>query len=192
MVDILMTFTVNLESEMEQLEQKELEMKEIESADYEKLLVIYLAQNDLINAKFLWKRIPVTIKEKSDCLKLIWEVGKCLMTNDFAGVYGKIDGQTWPIHVSPIMEQLRKDHQSRLIQLISKGYTKISLEDVIKTTGCSSQEEMIKLGQSVGWKTDVPFGFTIDKNVTIDEENSFSSNQEQLEKLTDYVSFLEN
>ena len=187
-----MTCDLKFDVVMEELEQKELETKDIEAADYENLLAIYLANNDTFNAKFLWKRIPQTIKDSSDSLKAIWDIGKSLIQGDYAAIYSQIDSKTWPSHLTSIMSHLRKEQQSRIIQLISKGYTAISLSDAMLMTGCTTEEEIIKLGESAGWKIDAPFGFIISKKVLHDEENVFSSNQEQLEKLTDYVSFLEN
>uniref|UniRef100_A0A0C9S0W8 Putative cop9 signalosome subunit csn8 n=1 Tax=Amblyomma americanum TaxID=6943 RepID=A0A0C9S0W8_AMBAM len=90
----------------------DLEQQELEAADgiaspqtYGQLLAIYLLQNDLPNAKFLWKRIPQEIKQSHPELGNIWKVGQALWYKDFPAIYTGL-AQEWPDDIKPIMQEL--------------------------------------------------------------------------------------
>lgn len=62
--------------------------------EYAVLLASYFVENDLLNAKFLWKRIPVAAKQANLELDRIWKVGQKLWTKDYVGCYGFVK-QDW-------------------------------------------------------------------------------------------------
>ncbi|XP_074598449.1 COP9 signalosome subunit 8 [Brevipalpus obovatus] len=178
----------DLDSLLMQLEHKEL-TGELEPSDYETFLALYLATSDMINAKFLWQRIPVNVKE-SALLKYLWELSEHLMKCDFAPVYQMIDSYQWPSHLENSINHLRSELQRRNVQLINKSYSSIRLDDALKMTGCTA-ESIVNLSQSQNWVMDPQFGFVISRKNFVEDDGG-SSNQEQLEKLADYISFLEN
>lgn len=177
---------------LQNLEQLEIEGGELTHTDYESFLALYLAINDLPNAKFLWKRIPDSIKEhESSCLEKIWELGKALIRGKYSTVYDLVDNSEWPPHLVSIMSHLRKALVARNLQLIVKSYSSLRFEDAMKMIGSKTKEELLKLSEAQGWTVCPSFGFIISRKTGLDEDNQ-SSNNEQLEKLADYVSFLEN
>lgn len=175
---------------MTELERQEFENEKCSSRVYEQLLVMYLANNDYPNAKFLWKRAPANIKEESQELIRLWEIGKKLIQNDIPTVYEAIDSYTWPEHLSKIVKFLRDEIKKRALQLIGKSYSTICFEDFMKFTGLTNEEEVVTLAESLNWKVDPTFGIEIPKKTNYEEDHT--SNQEQLEKMTEYVAFLEN
>ena len=54
--------------------------------EYQHFLIAQLIVFDTVNARFLWKRIPKSLKEDSSnqgLLKDIWEVGKALIGKEY-------------------------------------------------------------------------------------------------------------
>ena len=57
-------------------------------------------------AKFLWKRIPDSVKTDHPELQKIWDVGAALWQRDFEKVYSSLD-QEWSEGVSKIMSAVK-------------------------------------------------------------------------------------
>lgn len=74
---------------------------------YEQLLAVYLYQNDLCNAKYLWKRIPANVKSSTPELANIWAVGQHMWKRDFPSVYKALNSVTWSETVADIMKQVQ-------------------------------------------------------------------------------------
>ncbi|CAL1294968.1 unnamed protein product [Larinioides sclopetarius] len=152
----------------------DLEKQELEAPDgiatpqvYGQLLAIYLLQNDLPNAKFLWKRIPQNIKDDNPELGKLWIVGQKLWQCD-SDVYVAL-AEEWPEHLKPIVSAIKDVTRNRALRLISKAYSSITVEKISAFLGLSSED-------------------CIEDNKP---EDTFQS-EEQLAKLTDFVAFLEN
>jgi len=187
-----MDLTVDYSSLLLELERQELESHEnCSSRVYEQMLAIYLATNDYQNAKFLWKRIPSEIKKSSQEIQVIWNIGKNLIKYELSSVYELIASYEWPQYLNNIIKYLREEVKKRSLQTISKSYSYICFEDCMKMTGITDKEEAIKLAESMKWEVDLSFGFFLPKKSCLVEDNR-TSNQEQLEKLAEYVAFLEN
>nr|CAD7201044.1 unnamed protein product [Timema douglasi] len=103
----MVTDTENIKQVVEDLEKQELGSPGGVSSPqvYAQLLAIYLFQNDLCNAKYLWKRIPQNVKTSHAELGLIWKVGQKLWMRDFPGVYTSL-AVDWSENVSQIMQAL--------------------------------------------------------------------------------------
>lgn len=72
---------------------------------YTQLLAIYLFQNDLCNAKYLWKRIPASVKTSHPELQNVWKVGQRMWQRDFPGTYVALNEQ-WSNDVAEIMQKI--------------------------------------------------------------------------------------
>lgn len=173
----------------------ELETQELESPGgiatpqvYGQLLAIYLLQNDLPNAKFLWKRIPAPIKEANPELGKIWQVGQKLWLCEY-GVYKALN-EEWPEHVNPILTAIRDITRNRAIRLVAKAYSSISVENVSVFLGLST-EDSLEAVSSLGWEVDAACKIVKPKRCEDQTEDNTPS-EEQLAKLTDFVAFLEN
>jgi hypothetical protein len=72
---------------------------------YGKLLATYLLQNDMCNAKLLWKRFPNTIKNNHPELGAIWAVGQKMWGSDFPGIYTALNRE-WTGDYKILMEKV--------------------------------------------------------------------------------------
>lgn len=52
------------------------------------------------SARFLWKSIPLEIKESRPEIVAVWKIGQCLWTRDYAGVYNAIRGFDWSAEIA--------------------------------------------------------------------------------------------
>ena len=80
--------------------------------------------------------------------------------------------------------------RKRALNLISKGFTSISLDEVMHYIGLD-EHQSIQTIQSLGWTLHTTTRFVIPLKTTPNVEE-LSSSEEQLGKLTEYVAFLEN
>ena len=76
---------------------------------YARLLAIYLYENDLCSAKFLWKRIPETLKNEGSGSELarVWDIGKALWTRDVPQVFSVIEEGQWSDNVTAIVAAIK-------------------------------------------------------------------------------------
>ncbi|XP_056634453.1 COP9 signalosome complex subunit 8 [Diorhabda carinulata] len=156
---------------------------------YQQLLAIYLHQNDLCNAKFLWKRIPNSVKTSTPELANIWAVGKSMWKRDFPAIYQALN-VTWSDTVADIMKQVKEVVRARAVDLISQAYSSITLDTVSAMTGLPP-DICIPACAEKGWtyEADSKIIHPVRKP---GEHLGQTSSEDQLSKLTDFVSFLEN
>ncbi|KAJ8926745.1 hypothetical protein NQ314_020862 [Rhamnusium bicolor] len=182
----------NIDKLAEDLERQELEAPNgvASSQVYEQLLAIYLYQNDLCNAKYLWKRIPQNIKASTPELANIWTVGQHMWKRDFPSIYKALNSVTWSETVAHIMKQVQDVVRSRAVDLISQAYSSITLDTVSAMTGLSP-DICVPACAERGWKVE-PDSCMVHPIRQIIEPVGQTSSEDQLYKLTDFVSFLEN
>ncbi|KAK7872097.1 hypothetical protein R5R35_005177 [Gryllus longicercus] len=155
---------------------------------YAQLLAIYLYQNDLCNAKYLWKRIPQNVKSSHSELNSIWKVGQKMWLRDFPGVYAALNTE-WSENVSQIMQALQESVRKRAIHLVAQAYSSIKLDDLTQFLGLPS-EQAAQAAIEQGWQMDA--GLMVKPCSPPSEPYQVTSREEQLYKLTEFVSFLEN
>lgn len=188
-----------------ELERQELESEEDPSPQlYAQLLSLYLLFGDLINAKLLWKRIPTQLKEDVPDLPAIWQVAVALMKRESGSVYGLVNKREWPAYIKKIMSMVSSRTRERVLNFVSSAYSHITLTDFQQLTGCKSEEEAISLANSLSWPYDEQNGIVqpvksaTSSTASTPTDESFDGSpdsdysQEQLQKLAQYVSFLEN
>ncbi|XP_063994507.1 COP9 signalosome complex subunit 8 [Diachasmimorpha longicaudata] len=175
----------------------DLEKAELEAATgaasvhvYSQLLAVYLHQNDLCNAKFLWKRIPDAAKTNCQELSQIWNVGQKMWQRDWPAVHTALNRE-WSDDVRDIMLALKENVRERAMSLVSEAYSSLDLSVLAGMVGQSLEDTK----QSVldrGWSLDD----TTVKPCKIEKEQFTPSpttlTEDQLSKLTQFVSFLEN
>ncbi|GIY06472.1 COP9 signalosome complex subunit 8 [Caerostris darwini] len=173
----------------------DLEKQELEAPDgiaspqvYGQLLAIYLLQNDLPNAKFLWKRIPESIRDENSELGKLWTVGQKLWQCD-SDVYVALS-EEWPEHLKPIVSAIKDVTRNRALRLISRAYSSITVEKISAFLGLPA-EDCIEALSSLGWEIDAACKIMKPQTTDNNSEDVFQS-EEQLAKLTDFVAFLEN
>nr|CAG4642845.1 EOG090X0F3A [Evadne anonyx] len=190
----------NLFSELaSDLEKQELEVLNTMSVFevHSQLLSIYLCNFDLCNAKLLWKRIPTDEKVSNPLLEQIWSVGQKLWQKEHTEVYRLIKITQWPESIQPFMDCLEEKYRQKSIQLIGKAYQTINSMTFSNLVGYSDQPEeaeklLIKLQEEQGWTYDSTLNLIVPKQSSTQNGGSLMRNEEQLQSLTQFVSFLEN
>ncbi|KAI4465029.1 cop9 signalosome complex subunit 8 [Holotrichia oblita] len=184
--------TENINALAEELEKQELEAINGVALPqtYERLLAIYLYQNDLCNAKYLWKRIPPTVKANTTELGQIWAVAQHMWQRDFAAVYKALNTVKWSDTVAEIMMLVQDKVRSRAVDLISQAYSSITLDTIASMTGLTIE---VAGGACMekGWHIEADTHIVRPIRPKIENCGHISS-EDQLFKLTDFVSFLEN
>ncbi|XP_049868820.1 COP9 signalosome complex subunit 8 [Pectinophora gossypiella] len=175
----------------------DLEKQELEAANgvatpstYAQLLAIYLYHNDLCNAKFLWKRIPQNITSSNPEIAAIWAVGQKMWKKDLAGTYQALAAYTWTEPVSNIIRALEEKVRERALNLIGRSYSTVSIDTVVSMTGLS-RDAVLHMCQDRKWDLDED-GTTIKPIPPTQPAPLHTSSEDQLFKLTEFVSFLEN
>lgn len=175
---------------------EKLEKMEIESPGcvvpfevYGQLLAVYLHDNDLCAAKFLWKRIPESIKADHPELQKIWSVGMALWERNLPEAYAALN-QTWSEGVSSIMKAVKEKTRARFVNLVSQAYSSISLAEFSTYVGLGELEAGELASQQPGWSLDTQNKIIIPAQVEVKETETIPSEQ-QLQLLTDFVAFLE-
>ncbi|XP_074640988.1 COP9 signalosome complex subunit 8-like [Tubulanus polymorphus] len=174
----------------------QLETQELESPGgiatpqtYGQLLAVYLLQNDLPNAKFLWKRIPVTIKSTDAELTQIWAVGQKMWHRDFPGIYQCLNKE-WSENMKNLMTALTEATKIRAFNLVSQAYSSISIDDFAAFVGVST-DNAINVAVEHGWAADDQNKVIIPKKPE-NTQCAVIPSEQHLSRLTDFVSFLEN
>ena len=160
---------------------------------YKQLLIIYLIDNDVVNAKFLWKRIPATIKADNTELQALWKIGQYLWKRDFANVYASAQVEEWSNLVQPLIGKLCTNLRKRMVRLVVQAYSVIRVADLGKLLGLNEMEAM-ELATTELWEVDnenklIKPGKEIKEGCNIDQSETFD---QLMNSLTDYVTFLEN
>ncbi|XP_018376662.1 PREDICTED: COP9 signalosome complex subunit 8 [Trachymyrmex cornetzi] len=186
--------TVELNKLMNELEISELEAPTgvVSAQAYMRLLAVYLHQNDLCNAKYLWKRIPPDVKTAHEELGRVWTVGQYMWQRNWPAVHTALNVE-WSEDIKDVMTALKDNVRERVMRLISKAYSSLNLTTMATMSGMSLDEAR-QAAIDRGWTVD---GTIVQPRKQIDEEQYSQSDkicltEEQLQKLTQFVSFLEN
>ncbi|XP_011880897.1 PREDICTED: COP9 signalosome complex subunit 8 isoform X2 [Vollenhovia emeryi] len=157
-----------------------------------RLLATYLHQNDLCNAKYLWKRIPPDVKAANEELTRVWTVGQCMWQRNWPAVHAALNVE-WSEDIKDDMAALKDNVRERVMRLISKAYSSLNLTTMATMSGMSLDEAR-RAAIDRGWHVDDTI---VQPRKQVDEEQYNQSDkvcltEEQLQKLTQFVSFLEN
>lgn len=184
---------VDYSSRLAELEAQELQADDQPSEKlYAQMLALYILTDDLTSAKFLWMRVPAGIRTENEDLHTIWTIAVHLIKRTPAAVYFLIREREWPPHVKNIMVRIADRVRDQQISLISNAYSDISLSEMTRLTGCGSEEESTKLAHELGWIVDQGTVHPRKGRKGSGGEEERQLSQEQLQKLTEYVAFLEN
>ncbi|XP_046376630.2 COP9 signalosome complex subunit 8-like [Haliotis rufescens] len=176
--------------------QTDLENQELEAPGgvasfqvYGQLLGLYLLHNDTCNAKFLWKRIPQTIKSANPELSSIWIIGQKMWQRDYPGVYETVKKE-WSEPIKPVMMALFEAARKRAFELVALAYSSINADELSLFVGLPVNDA-VKAAVAEGWEADAQTRFLIPKR-KVPPPCHAPPSEHQLAVLTDYVSFLEN
>lgn len=133
-------------------EQDELDPEKIVTFEtYSRLLMVYLIKNNLISAKFLWKRIPINVKQSYPELGKIWQIGQCLWKKQYEQAYLIVSNGEWSSLISPLMTKLSESQQQRMVNLIQRAYATISLTKFGHLIG-KREEDAAQIASEQKWE----------------------------------------
>jgi len=150
-------------------------------------LLGYLITDDLVNARFLWKRIPKEIKKNDQEIVAIWNIGKALWNEDHFQFYQHLESYKWGPLTSTLVDILKEKYRQRTFELLSNAYSIVSIDTISQHLGLS-RENTIKMVKSQGWEE---VEGSLFKPVPYIHREGPSTNIKNLHSLTDYVVFLE-
>ncbi|XP_017484605.1 PREDICTED: COP9 signalosome complex subunit 8-like isoform X2 [Rhagoletis zephyria] len=163
----------------------------IDAESYTQLLAVYLFQDKLADAKFLWKRIPQALKKDSNELQRLNVVMSTLIVNNPTDFFKQVD-YPWSINIKLIMDDLIERVRQDVLTLVGQAYISIFEQELIQLTRLP-QQDLKRVCVAMEWKyeNDGQKAVIIPKNSEPMTKLNASS-EDLLLKLTDFVSFLEN
>ncbi|KAG5674450.1 hypothetical protein PVAND_004420 [Polypedilum vanderplanki] len=181
-----------LEQFVKIMEKQELEDSIQDPKLYHELFAAYLFLDDLVNARFLWKRIPVAVKNGNQELDHMHKIFLCLNRNDVVELYKLLDNYKWSKGVVEIMYELKEKVRMDTLDLIGHAYTSI-FENVFGEMTSLSKDMIEDTCKRLNWEIQSgSYPRLIFPKKPVVEKVSALNAEDQLEKLTSIVSFLEN
>ncbi|XP_011189353.1 COP9 signalosome complex subunit 8 isoform X1 [Zeugodacus cucurbitae] len=176
---------------MQKIELEELTQTNIDVESYIQLLAIYLYQDKIADAKYLWRRIPQVLKEDNNELERLNLVMCTLIANNATDFFRQVD-YPWSANIKHIMQDLFERMRSDVLTLVGQAYISIFEHDLMQLTHLS-RDELKQACQALDWKyeNEDQKAVIIPKKPAPNTEFTASS-EDLLLKLTDFVSFLEN
>lgn len=174
---------------IDELENEEIQEGSLTDTQYIKLFSAYIYTNELCAAKFLWRRIPESIKANAE-LQKIWCVSKALWSKHYTQAFELIDCQ-WSDILEPIMVAIKRRIQQDTLKLIGMHYENIQFDKFQTLMGVNKEQaEMIM--ESEGWTC--KNGYVIPTGIG-EPEVGLSGSQEILDRLvtlSSFTSYIEN
>nr|ACO10810.1 COP9 signalosome complex subunit 8 [Caligus rogercresseyi] len=158
------------------------------SVVYTKLLTVYLQQNDLCSAKFLWKRIPEEIKTDNAEIQKVWSVGQALWKREQPEAFKILLNTPWSDNVRELMANVTETIRRRHVDLVASAYSSISISDFSNYVGLAEEQARELALRQDGWKMEGSVILPIRKK-SPSVQNTPS--EVQIAQLADYISFLE-
>ena len=127
--ELLKLSTGTGESIVQYCEDFELDMKHLSVSIEESILAYkihllgHLLAHDLVNARFLWKRIPQEQRDSES--HALWNIGKCMWKHEHANVQVALNAEWSPI-VKPMCERLKLEYTCHAFLALGRAYRTIN------------------------------------------------------------------
>ncbi|CAA2934747.1 COP9 signalosome complex subunit 8 [Olea europaea subsp. europaea] len=148
---------------------------------------IYIS--DINSARFLWKRIPLAVKERQPEVVAAWNIGQKLWTRDYAGVHEAIREFNWSPEVQGIVASFSELYTKKMFELLVSAYSTISTQDTALFLGLNADDAANYTLQR-GWTLDPSSQMLTVKKQAVATEQKLDSSK--LQRLTEYVFNLEH
>eukprot|EP00043_Microstomoeca_roanoka_P008058 m.77772 g.77772 ORF g.77772 m.77772 type:complete len:201 (-) comp14080_c0_seq1:376-978(-) len=120
-------------------------------------LSAYLIQHDLASARFLWKRIPQSVKQECPELTALWHVGQAMWKD--VSAKDALTAYSWSQLMKAMIAELQEAITSEGFRKIAKIYTAVDIDTVMQMTSMS-EANCIKHATSVmRWEYDTTSKF---------------------------------
>ncbi|KAE8896407.1 hypothetical protein PF005_g7514 [Phytophthora fragariae] len=118
---------------------------------YASYLLTVLLANNLNDARFLWKRIAPEIKQSSEELRAVWDIGTALWQRNLAAAYAAMD-YDWSPSLQGLIEALKTATREGTAELLSLAYSTISVSDAALALGFARHEDAVQYCSSLNWE----------------------------------------
>ncbi|EFJ12386.1 hypothetical protein SELMODRAFT_182492 [Selaginella moellendorffii] len=149
----------------------------------------HIYNSDLDSARFLWKRIPDSIKQSQMELAQVWKIGQCMWTHDYVAVHEAIRGFDWTPDVKQVVAAVAEDFSRKIFRLLSTAYSTLSIPDAASFFGLT-ESETIALAEQQGWILDPTSQMFNVRSIPPTAEQKLDTSN--LQNLTEYVFHLEH
>ncbi|KAM1120335.1 hypothetical protein FF1_044361 [Malus domestica] len=152
-------------------------------------LLALIYAGDINSVRFLWKSMPVAVKESNPEVIAAWKIGQKLWVRDYGGVYEAIRGYEWSQDAEGLVAAFSDLYTKKMFQLLQSAYSTISIQDTALFLGMSEDDVTTYVLQQ-GWVVDPASQMvTVKKHPIITEQKLDAST---LQSLTEYVFHLEH
>ncbi|KAH9325820.1 hypothetical protein KI387_005998, partial [Taxus chinensis] len=115
-------------------------IKDPEGWPYSIHLLGHIYMQDMNSARFLWRRMPSSVKEMLPEVVAIWKIGQCMWTHDHAGVHGALRGFNWSLEVQHIITALADNYTKKVFELLEAAYSTIRVADTAQFLGITEAD----------------------------------------------------
>lgn len=105
-------------------------------------LACYLLNNDLSNAKYLWKRSPDHIKDSASgsMMSDLWEVAKFLWVDNISAAITKLNKTVWPAELRLVADDLKNVIVLKHLETVGNTYVHIAITHVANQLNISEND----------------------------------------------------
>ncbi|KAF7233416.1 hypothetical protein EG68_10607 [Paragonimus skrjabini miyazakii] len=166
---------------------------------YVQFLCLYVLKMDLLSAKFLWQRIPSTVKETSRNLIALWKLIQCLLKRDMASFFKSVDlllkDTSCSESLTFMVRQINEKRKQHLVTLMKTAYSCVLVEFVSGFLNMS-RNDAIQLMTSYGWRLCPQKQYLLSPANSVEEQKLIDipqpTNEEIMSKLAEFMCFIEN
>ncbi|GAQ90147.1 hypothetical protein KFL_006060010 [Klebsormidium nitens] len=151
-------------------------------------LLGHVILQDLNSARFLWKRIPQSMKLSNPELQAAWRIVQALWQHDRPEVHRALKGYAWTQPAQGLVTAIGEEFGMQMFKLLSTSYSSMYVDEAARILGVTTAET-IALALQRGWSVDPTSKIlTTTKSRERPEQKTDVSH---LQNLTDYVFQLE-
>eukprot|EP00284_Hemiselmis_tepida_P013484 CAMPEP_0174929754 /NCGR_PEP_ID=MMETSP1355-20121228/28604_1 /TAXON_ID=464990 /ORGANISM="Hemiselmis tepida, Strain CCMP443" /LENGTH=160 /DNA_ID=CAMNT_0016175985 /DNA_START=18 /DNA_END=496 /DNA_ORIENTATION=- len=106
-------------------------------------LISYLHLDDLVNARWLWDRMPEALKGDPE-LQAVWKVAQHLWKRELRDAYAILSGTPWTPPLTTLSASVLEGLRARQLKLIAASHSAIAVADCAEILGMSPQEAVAR------------------------------------------------
>ncbi|KAL2231444.1 COP9 signalosome complex subunit 8 [Sesamum indicum] len=152
-------------------------------------LLGHIYSNDINSARFLWKKIPLTVKESQPEVSAVWKIGQRLWMKEYSGVHEAIREFNWSPQILGLVAAFKERYTKRMFELLLSAYSTISIQDTALFLGMN-EDDAANYALQQGWTLDPASPMLTVKKQAVATEQKLDPSK--LQRLTEYVFHLEH
>ncbi|GAX73852.1 hypothetical protein CEUSTIGMA_g1302.t1 [Chlamydomonas eustigma] len=151
-------------------------------------LLGHIYNQNLNDARFLWKRIPASVKQNNPELEAVWRLLQFAWSRQYQGLWQALQGYQWSTQLQPLIESLVIKMREHLLDLISTAYATVTPAKIALLCGMT-QAETLSTCRLLGWQIDDSTGMC--KVLPKNTEGKKLDSAANLQQMTEYMIHLE-